>query len=116
MTTMSQAPKVYKYLIDSSYFIRPKIERVECIKETKAYVEIIPNKQSKYRSTFRLKKHGRVYDTWKEAHEVLMARAHSNLNSARLNLQAAQGLHVNIVGMKPPADETTTTTTQEPSC
>jgi hypothetical protein len=54
--------------------------------------------------------------TWQEAHEVLMARAHSNLNSARLNLQAAQGLHVNIVGMKPPADETTTTTTQEPSC
>lgn len=115
MTTMSQAPKVYKYLIDSPYYIRPEIERVECIKETKAYVEIIQENYY-YRSSFRVKKHGRVYDTWKEAHEVLMARAHSNLNSARLNLQAAQGLHVNIVGMKPPADETTTTTTQEPSC
>jgi hypothetical protein len=54
--------------------------------------------------------------TWQEAHEVLMARAHSNLNHARLNLQRAQGLHGNILGMKPPADETTTTTTQEPSC
>ena len=110
---MSKAPKVYKYLIDSPRWTpEPVIQKAECLKETGTYVEIIPEN---HRIPFRMKKEGRVYNTWQEAHEVLMARAHSNLNHARLNLQRAQGLHGNILGMKPPADETTTTT-QEPSC
>ena len=109
---MSEAPKVYKYLIDSPRWTpNPVIQKVECIRETKAFVELIPEH---YRVSVTIRKKDRVYNTWQEAHEVLMARAHSNLNNARLEFQRAQGLHGNIVGMRPPADETTTTTTEQP--
>lgn len=106
---MSESPKVYKYLINSPRWKpEPEIRKVECVKETKAYAEL---NLKQCRQPYKMEKHGRVYDRWVDAYEALMARARLNLNSARLELQRAQGLYGNIVGMKPPADETTTTTT-----
>ena len=43
-----------------------------------------------------------IHPTWEEAHAALLASAERNLTSARLRLQAAQGEHGYIKGMKKP--------------
>jgi hypothetical protein len=47
-------------------------------------------------------KYYEIHPTWEEAHAALLARAERSLTRARLQLQAAQGEHGIIVGMKNP--------------
>ena len=105
---------VYRYVVKAEKFtLEPKILRCELVSETLAFATLnIPDWRRKARQD-RIKKTGQVFNTWEEAHNELMARAHRQLNQARLQLQRAQSLHGSIVGMRPPADETTTT---EPPC
>ncbi len=104
-------PKIYRYVLESEKFTpEARILRCELVNETTAFATLkIPDWRGMTIQD-RLKKAGRVFDTWEEAHNELMARAHRHLDQARSRLQRAQSLHGNIVGMRPPADETTTTT------
>jgi hypothetical protein len=104
-------PKIYRYVLESEKFTpEARILRCKLVNETTAFATLeIPNWYGRTTQD-RLKKAGRVFNTWEEAHNELMARAHRHLDQARSQLQRAQGLHGNIVGMRPPpADETPTT-------
>ena len=96
-------PKIYMYVLESEKFTpEARILKCELVKETTAFATLkIPDRHGRTTQD-KLKKAGRVFDTWEEAHNELMARAHRHLDQARLQLQRAQGLHGNIVGMRPP--------------
>lgn len=104
-------PKVYRYLLEAEKFTpEAKILRCELVNETPAFATLkVPDWYGRT-SEDKLRKTGRVFNTWQDAHDELIARAQRHLDKARLQLQRAQGLHGNIVGMRPPpADETPTT-------
>ena len=97
-------PIGYKFVIPpSGDSYRPKIERVPCISETKGYAVL---KFIRFNRPYdnRIRKAGRVFDTWAEARAELLRRAEARLEPARRELQLAQAYHGNVVGMKEPTD------------
>lgn len=80
-----------------------EITRVECIRESEASVWLANGSRRDKQSTSRKYPH-RYCETWEEARAELLIHAERKLNDARRQLERAQGLHGNLVGMKPPAE------------
>ncbi len=83
-----------------------KIAEVDALRETGQFVIVFDSWRKKERRV--AKSSGSVYgdnyfDSWDEAHAFLLRAAEARLFGARRSLEAAQGHHGNVVGMKKPA-------------
>ena len=91
-----------------------EIERVECVRETEKAVWVLEypwtfdgGRGTKPPTERRRMKQGdgdNYHDTWDAAHAFLMARAETELDSARSRLAQAQGTHGNVKGLRRPAE------------
>lgn len=93
-----------KYVIGKG--LARRIEEMPCIKETKSFAWV---EQQQFQlhgcgspRIKQIRKAGRVFDTWEEAHAELLARAGGELQRARRTFELARSYAGNIKGMKPP--------------
>ena len=77
---------------------REKIEAVEIERETDQMV-FLPNGNREHKKC----SYHQYFDTWEEAHEVLMKQLEGKVASLRLRLNNAEGELGNLKGMKKPA-------------
>ena len=96
-------PIGYKFIIPPLCNLVLEIERLPCVTETPGYA-VLKSDWFGAERLDRVRKAGRVFDTWAEAHAALLDRANNRLAVARRELQLAQGYHGNVVGMKEPVD------------
>lgn len=97
----------FKFMAVSGY--RREIVKVECVSETAKMVTIKVKDtwrkgQFCERKCLKVSAHDCYFDTWAEAHELLLSRAESKFESTRRNMERAQDELGNIKGMKPPKD------------
>jgi hypothetical protein len=82
------------------------IERVEVIRETEACVYVPTQGWSRTgkgeRREAKRSDWTQYHDTWADAHAYLMGKAQSCVDSARRELEQANGRLGNVKGMKPP--------------
>ena len=76
----------------------PRIEPINVDRESDACVWINGRRKNKV-STDEI-----IFDSWDEAKAWLLQRAEKKLNSARRQLERAQGEYGNVKGMKPPQE------------
>ena len=78
-----------------------EINPVQCTKVTAGFVwPVERNGRRESRATDWVSYH----ETWADAHAAMLHKAERELNSARLQLERAQGDYGRIKGMKSPAD------------
>lgn len=73
---------------------------LQILRETDQFVYVKAGQGERRES--KVNQYSHLHDTWEDAHAFLLERTERRLQSARINLQHAQGEHGNVKGMRKP--------------